>query len=117
MGFLCAAALRSGLAPPVSVTHKEVSAGAVDLIMPLVNTEPKEARWQIAFLQLDVARRESLADFLLTIALRRARASQNLELLWECLRVGLHCDLIDGPAVRQGLALLRRATMLGSNIG
>jgi hypothetical protein len=36
-----------------------------------------------------------------------------LELIREGLSVALHCDLVDGSSVRQAVALLRRATMLG----
>ena len=112
MGFLCAAALRPGLAPPTAVTANTRSAGAIDAIMPLLKTQSIEARWQNPFLHLDTACRESLSEFVLTIALRRARASHDMALVRECLRVALHI-LIDGPAVHQALALLRRATILG----
>jgi hypothetical protein len=47
------------------------------------------------------------------MALRRARASRDLELLREGLAIGLRCDMVDGLTARHALALLRRATMLG----
>jgi hypothetical protein len=113
MGFLCAAALRPGLAPPVAVTPTAASVGGIDMIMPLLRTQPRKPHWQDAFQHLDVTRRESLAEFVLTIVLRRARASHDLELVRESLSAGLVCGLLDGPAIHQALALLRRATMLG----
>jgi len=113
MGFLCAAALRPGLAPPVTVTPIAAPSDAISAIIPLLKPPPQEPRWLSAVQYLDATRRESLAEFVLTIVLRRARASYDLELVREGLSAGLACDLLDGPAVHQALALLRRARLLG----
>lgn len=113
MGILCAAALRPGCAPPVAVASGAASVRAIDAMMPLLGTHARATRWLGCFLDLDAARREQLSEFVLAIVLRRACASQDLELVRQSLDVALQCGLVDGPAIRQALALLRRATLLG----
>jgi len=112
MGFLCLAALQSGLRPPVAAPSKGSSARAIDSIMPLLKADSRNSGWHSRFVQLDAGCRESLAEFVLTIALRRARAAHDLELVRDGLRVALQCGLTDGPVVHQSLDLLRRATLL-----
>jgi hypothetical protein len=113
MGLVCATALHARHLPPRDVHPVAESGGTVDIIVRLLGNQSHEPRWWSAFFQLDARRREALAEFVLSIALRRARASHDLELIREGLRVALHCDLVDGSSVRQAVALLRRATMLG----
>ncbi len=113
MGILCAVALRSSRAPPLAVAPTVTLECAIELILPLIRTQSREPRWQSVFPHLSITCRESLAEFVLTIALRRANASHDLEMVRECLRIGMRCTLLDGPAVHQALALLRRVTMLG----
>jgi len=112
MGILCSAALRSNLVPQTTVPRTN-SGCRGDSIVRLVQTKSTQPRWQRAFAQLESAQRWSLAEFVLSVALRRARATNDLELLRHCLSAALHRDLIDGPAARQATALLRRSTILG----
>jgi hypothetical protein len=112
MGFLCLAALQAGLSPPVAVPSRGLSVRALDSIMPLLNAQSRSSAWYGRFVQLDAGRQESLAEFALTIALRRARAVHDLDLVREGLRVAVQCGLTDGPAVHQSLGLLRRTTLL-----
>jgi hypothetical protein len=113
MGFVCGAALRAARSPPAEVEPAAEENGAIDMIMPLLRNPAHKPRWWIAFSHLDTKAREALAQFALSVAMRRARASHDLELLSEGLSVALRCDLISGPTTHQALALLRRATMLG----
>ena len=87
--------------------------GALDAILALVPVMPREGRWRGALLELDAGQRESLADLVRSIALRRARNAHDLERLRECLAVSVRFDLVAGPSVHQALGLLRRATLLG----
>ena len=113
MGFLCLAALQSGLSPPDAVPSKGLSARAMVSIMPLLDANARNAGWHGRFMQLDAGCRGSLVEFVLTIALRRARAAHDLDLVRDGLSVALRCGLTGGPAVRQSLDLLRRAMLLG----
>ena len=112
MGFLCAAALRPGMAPPEQVAPSAGRQGSIDALLPLLRGQARTPQWAAALAGLDGCRQESLAELVLCVALRRARSAQNLELLRDGLSVALRCDLVDGPAVRQALALLRRVTLL-----
>ena len=111
MGFLCAAALRSGDLPPTAMAPAKAS-GVIDLMVPLLGRPSRIPKWWQALMELDESRREPLAEFSLTIALRRAASNHDLELVSECLRLAVSRRL-DGPAVQQSVALLRRATRLG----
>jgi hypothetical protein len=113
MGLACAMALCSHDTPPVTVSPVGEAGETVEQILCLLRDESREPRWRSAFRQLDASRGEALADFLLTIALRRARASRDVALLEEGLAIGVRCDMVDGLTARHALALLRRATMLG----
>lgn len=110
MGFLCAAALRSGPAPPVIVTKSDADVDR--LISPLVQRHSKDATWQDAFTHLDAAQQALLTGFVLSIVLRRARSHQDLQLIRDCMKVALQLDGPQGPAVHQALALLRRAVLI-----
>ena len=112
MGFLCLAALQSGLSPPVALPSKWLSARAIVSIMPLLNANSRNSGWHNRFMGLAAGCRGSLAEFVLTIVLRRARAAHDLELVRDGLGVALRCGLTEGPSVRQSLDLLRRVMLL-----
>jgi hypothetical protein len=57
-------------------------------------------------------RRTLVADLLVTSALRRAYARNDLGAVRQTLQIASAGDLLRGPAVRQATALLRRATVL-----
>jgi uncharacterized protein DUF6895 len=112
MGILCSAALRSNLVPPTTVPRTS-SGRRADSIISLLRTKSCKPRWQSASVKLEPAQHRSLAEFMLSVALRRARAANDLTLLRQCLSVALQHDLIETPAARQAVALLRRSTILG----
>jgi hypothetical protein len=112
MGFLCAAALRPGREPTRTARATPVRSGAVDAVLALAHERERTPRWRSAFAWLAAPARESLAGLVLSIALRRARAAQDVERVRRCLAVWQAFELAAGPSVRQGLALLRRVTLL-----
>jgi hypothetical protein len=112
MGLLCAV-LRYDLGAPVPSAAAPASTGAIDLILPLLQSRSRDSQWESFFSQLDATDRESLAGFVLTVALRRAAASDDLGTVRLSLRIALDSGVIDPPAVHQGLALLCRSTLLG----
>lgn len=113
-GFLCAAMLRNGdrLSPASSAEPGDDREARIDLVASLLPARSRVARWEAAFIGLDERSRDSLGPFLLAIALRRASAANDIGLTRRCLEVAVRCGLTDGPAVRQALALLRRATLV-----
>jgi hypothetical protein len=111
MGFLCAAALRCevtaplAVAPPISTARG--SGAAVEL-----HTDTGQRRWKGAFSALDPAQRDALAPLVLTVALRQARDAGDLARIARAIETALAFHLVDAPAPRQAVALLRRATAL-----
>jgi hypothetical protein len=83
-----------------------------DLLADSVRTR----RWSRRWAELDAIDRDALAPFLLTMAIRRASAAGDLSRLRDCLSVAVELGITDGPAVRQGVGLLRRATLLARDV-
>lgn len=121
MGILCAVALLPGRAPsPCSVDTPD-DAGTPDELLRLLPASSRTPRWLAAREALDATCRSALAPFVLSIALRRAATAHDVERVRLCLQAALQGGFIDGsggstgsagPALRQALALLRRATAL-----
>lgn len=110
-GFLCAAALRPGRAPPARLATGSPSERVPQLMRQL--TERSEAAsWRSAMNELDVGQQALLADFVLAVILRRAAAASDLCALREGLQAAAELELADGPSPRQALALLRRAMLM-----
>ena len=112
MGFLCAAALRDGCAPPIAVPAARRGRGAAAAILSLFDTRGANSCWNEAFSALTSPQQDAIAPFLLTTLLRRARTAGDLRLVREALEVALSHDLIHGPAPVQAAALLRRSQAL-----
>jgi hypothetical protein len=131
MGFLCAASLRPGRAPPAPCTQaapsplpvgsptklhearaSNPSTDLVDQVMSLLAPRPHPPTWERAWPWLAPAQRSALTDWVLTIVLRRAAASRDLPRLRAALALAVQTGLEAGPAMLQALALLRRATHL-----
>ena len=98
---------------PVALAQPDRPGGAADSVYPLLRNRQAEPRWQKAFRQLDLGRRETLAPLVLSTALRRARLSNDLGWVRESLQIALLHGLVDGPTPRQAVSLLRRGTLLG----
>lgn len=112
MGFLCAIAARPGCAPPREVPPAKRSRGAGAAIVRRVADGGATSRWTEALGALDSRRQDSLAPLGLASVLRRARTKGDVRLVHEALELALAHDLIDAPAPRQAVALLRRTQAL-----
>jgi hypothetical protein len=112
MGLLCAAVLLTNTLPPDDVRPTGESDSVIDRVLALLRDRRREPGWMSAFCRLSEERRGALTEFLIAIMLRRARAARDLERLRAGLEIALSCDRVDGPAVRQASALLRRAAIL-----
>jgi len=112
MGFLCAVAERSGCSPPREVPRAKRSRGAGAAIVRLLENGDVKSRWTESFGALDGRQQDSLAPLVLAAALRRARMKGDLRIVREALEAALAHDLIEAPAPRQAVALLRRAQAL-----
>jgi hypothetical protein len=113
MGFLCAAALRPGRAPPTAVAPVARSARAGVGFWCLFAGDRSNPCWREPFKALSSRQQDAIAPLLLAMLLRRARANGDLALVRTVLKAALINDVLDGPAPEQAAALLRRTLMLG----
>jgi hypothetical protein len=111
LGFLCAAVLRGGAMPLPAVTGPTGTARGSGAAVE-VHTDLGNPRWKAAFLTLDPAQQDALAPLVLTVALRQARDAGDLARIARVIETALAHHLVDAPAPRQAVALLRRATAL-----
>lgn len=109
MGFLCAAALRPGRAPPARLPARtrrgETScAGLLEVNWP--------ARWRQRFERLSAGEQSALLPLLLAMFMRTARAAGDLRSIQHAVGFALEHDLADGAAPVQAATLLRRCQSL-----
>src|SRR6185295_2586138 len=97
MGFLCAAALAPGCEPPAAVRPARHGRGATAALLALIGGDRVESCWVAPLRALAPDQRDSVAQLLLGIVLRRAAARGNVNLVQTALHVALAFDLIDGP--------------------
>jgi hypothetical protein len=112
-GFLCAAALRPGCAPPAVVPGSTSSHGNAEAILSL-DTDSGNPIWRGAADRLPGPQRDALATLFLAVLLRRAAKAGDLVRVDRVLRVVLARDLVDGPAPRQAASLLHRSAVLSA---
>jgi hypothetical protein len=106
MGLLCAASLRPGSAPARSAT-----AGAASASARLLAALPRGAgspHWRDQVEALDDGQKESLAGFLLAMALRRFVVARDFASLHGLLLDAHRLGLADTPAASQAAELLHR---------
>lgn len=103
-GILCAALLEH----PVLPSPRSPARPARSLAAP----SGRHARWQATYAGLGPEKRVGLADFVLTVTLRRARDDNDLAAVRALLETALSHDLAERPAAQQAAGLLRRAALL-----
>jgi len=110
MGFLCASALRTGLAPPVRIPRRAQGTGNHEPILRLLDADPRRRHWRNEFDGLGLPERNAIAGLLFAIALRRKVAERNFSGLSELLEMGHQLGLKNSPIARQAAELLERVT-------
>ena len=111
MGILCAAALRNGRRPPKAVPAGG-SAGAGAALARLLDYGAARPRWWHAFQRLTPGQQDAVAPLVLTILLRRAKDQGDLRGLRHVLELALAHRLVETPAARHAIDLLRRSALL-----
>ena len=112
MGFLCAITLGSGRMPPLSVPMSRRSRGSGEAMLRILDGPGASAHWLRRVSSLSPRQQDAIASLMLTVALRRARVTGNLSLIRQGLEAAMKYDLVEGPAVAQAAALLRRSDAL-----
>ena len=110
-GVLCSTML---LSPPRPGVETMPSTGAAAALEPWMLSHPAKRAWRERLRLLRPRQRDALAPMLLTIALRRARDANDLAAVRAVLTQALELGLVDAPAPRQAVGLLRRATLLAA---
>lgn len=108
MGLLCAAALQPGRTPPSKIRSRNVVPGAADKVLPFLQSDGDPAHWRDQLSRLTELERDSIAGFLLAMALRRKARDRDFAALRELLAVGYGLGLADTPASSQAAELLQR---------
>jgi len=111
-GILCAVALLPGRAPSrLEVTQPQGKQDEGDTLIGLL-PRSRQRRWLGDWNQLDSVTRKSLADFFMSVALRRSVATNDLEHMRYCIEQALILERTDMPVVHQAVAILRKVTLL-----
>jgi len=110
MGFLCAAALRPGLAPPIRIPRRAQGTGTHAPILRLLDADPRLRHWRKEFDRLAVPERDAIASLLFAMALRRRVVERNFTGLSELLEIGHQLGLANCPVATQAAELLERVT-------
>lgn len=109
MGLVCAAALQPGRTPPFEIPiRRGVARGTANRILEILDADGRVAHWREDFDRLTLPERESLAGFLLSIALRRKTSQHDFDSLARLLREYHRFGLTDTPDASQSAELLER---------
>lgn len=110
MGLLCAAVLSPNRRPPVRIPAVPVRAGAFDAVSSCLEGDDRRAHWQDELEELDLAERESLSEFILSIALHREFGRRNFEAMQNLLSVGNALGLTANPVASQAAEMMTRVS-------
>ena len=110
MGMLCAAALREGSCPPMDIVCS-TSTGSSGTLLSLYKESAVRPRWRSALDKLTPSQQDAVAPLILTILLRQAKDRADFCELRAILEVAVAYGLVEGPAVRQATALLKRSAL------
>ncbi len=121
MGLLCAACLAPGRAPPRQVARSArasrltpaLQATAVATGLPAATAG--RPHWTQDYAALTAAQRHALAPFLLSVALRRAARSRDMDALHKLLQQAASVGELQGSTCQQATELLLRAARLADN--
>jgi len=108
MGLVCAAALQHGRTPPCTIPIRDVAPGTANRILEILDADGRAVHWRDDFDRLTSGERESLAGFLLSIALRRKTSQHDFDSLARLLREYHRFGLTNTPDASQSAELLER---------
>lgn len=108
MGLVCAASLHAGYAPPASTPITKAKRGSAKEILKLIDVQTQRTHWRDEFKELAEQEADSLAGFLINIALRRRIAIRDFGGLHDLLKLAYDLDLASTPAASQAAELLQR---------
>jgi len=106
MGFICAASLRPGRAPPVKVVGPRFDRSCLSQLLYYVADD--QGHWQPEFSKLTANEQLALTPFILDTAIVQACRRHQYEALNEILSLGCSYKVAVSPMCRQAVELLER---------
>jgi hypothetical protein len=115
MGFLCAAMLRPGSAPPEDI-EDAANTGVSIKIHGVLGDRTQTPQWERAWSELRTSQQDALASFVASAGLYRAIARYRYADIPPILSLCLGADLPTTPMIVQAGDLLRRLAVLGDTL-
>lgn len=106
MGFLCAAALRPGRAPPAEIIGPRFEKSCLARLLRYVGNE--QGHWQPEFAKLAEAEQQALAPLVLDITLVQRARGHDYEAVKEIISLASEYDMAGSPLSVQAAELLGR---------
>jgi hypothetical protein len=106
MGFVCAASLRPGRAPPVAIVGPQFDATFLGRLMRYVDDD--QGHWRPEFSSLAEEERRALTPFVLDVAIMQRRRKQDYRAVSQILSLACEHDAAGSPMCRQAFELLER---------
>ena len=110
MGLVCAAALQTGMTPPVRIPNTAHRAGSHAPILRFLDADPRRRHWREEFDRLAAPERDAVARLLFAMGLRRMAIQRNFAGLRELLATGYPLGLANCPVASQAAELLDRVS-------
>ncbi|HEY2094025.1 MAG TPA: hypothetical protein VGJ81_19300 [Thermoanaerobaculia bacterium] len=111
MGLLCAASLQPGRTPPASIPSRRVPRGASERILAILDADGRETHWCNELARLTPVEQDTIAGWLLSIALRRKTRQRDFHGVATLLREGTLLGLTDTPIASQSAEMLDRLAL------
>jgi hypothetical protein len=106
MGFVCAASLRPGRAPPVKITGPRYESACLSQLLPHIADD--QGHWQSEFSELTANEQLALTPFILDTAIVQACRRHQYEVLPEILSLACLYRIAISPISHQAIELLER---------
>jgi Domain of unknown function (DUF6895) len=112
MGFLCAASLRTGRTPPLTIPAGQCDSRALDALLPYI--DEAQGHWQAGFARLTGEAQRALTPFVLDMAIVQTSRRRDYAAMVDVLSHAQAYGLSDAPLCRQATELLNRIASCGT---
>jgi hypothetical protein len=114
MGLLCAVSLQNERMPSNHIPTHFLEAGSANKILHFLDQDAHDRHWLDEFKKLTNPEQDSLAGFLLNIALARNIQNKQYATAYELIRTGYGLGIANTPMASQAAELLQRLAILSS---
>ncbi len=104
MGFLCAASLQLGRAPPAQLVGPQFDLSCLSQLKNYL--EEDQGHWQLEFASLSEPEQRALTPFILELAIIQKSRKRDFSAIQDLLRLASEFNLDDTPLCRQATELL-----------